>query len=200
LAYGTVIAAGSVCRKDELKPDRLIVTGEGKPINAPFNPGFPKNRRRIVMNNLVYIANLMALMQWYKNVRSRFISDEFPEIIFVGMKEILKKGIHERIRRLEEFLRKHPMDPIGKRWPEVEITMIDQGEFEGDPLAKDAFLKSLDKSAKSFGNSYISTIQGIRIEDATVGTTWLQGIVDHIVEKCRKALLLESPDKSSSGG
>src|SRR4030043_1475757 len=52
LAYGTVIAAGSVCRKDELRPDRLIHPGETKAINIPFDCRFPKNWKKIVSNNI----------------------------------------------------------------------------------------------------------------------------------------------------
>ncbi len=38
LAYGTVLAAGSICRKDELRPDRLIQEGGARSANVAVYP------------------------------------------------------------------------------------------------------------------------------------------------------------------
>ncbi|MBW1846299.1 MAG: protein GlmU, partial [Deltaproteobacteria bacterium] len=80
LEYGTIIAAGTICRKDELRPDRLIFGGARKEGNISYKPGFLSGETRIIKNNIEYIANLFALMKWYKNIRSQFISDNFPKI------------------------------------------------------------------------------------------------------------------------
>ena len=59
LEYGTVIAAGTIHRKDELRPDRLIFGGGGKSGNVPYDAGRYHGEKRILTNNIIYIANLM---------------------------------------------------------------------------------------------------------------------------------------------
>ncbi|MGD9262241.1 MAG: protein GlmU, partial [Desulfobacterales bacterium] len=79
LGYGITVAAGTIVRKDEPRCDRLIFGGEGKGGNIPFTPGRHRNDKRIIVNNTIYIANLIALKQWYYKVRTLFISEGFPE-------------------------------------------------------------------------------------------------------------------------
>ena len=64
LEYGTVLAAGSICRKDELRPNRLIQEGNARSANVPYTRGLHLTLKRILINNIHYIANLMALRQW----------------------------------------------------------------------------------------------------------------------------------------
>ena len=70
LAFGTTVAAGTICRKDELRSGRLIFGGPSKSGNIPYTPGDNRNIKRILTNNIVYISNLTALMHWYSHVRS----------------------------------------------------------------------------------------------------------------------------------
>jgi len=53
--------------------------------------------KRIVVNNIHYIANLMALRQWYVHVRSEFVGQDFTQELFEGLKETLQMAIQERI-------------------------------------------------------------------------------------------------------
>jgi len=108
LEFGTVTAAGSIIRIDELRPGRLIFSGTGRGGSIPFMPGMYQNIKRIVLNNITYIANLIALMQWYAYVRSQFISDDFTEPLFVALKEKLRMAIDERIQRLKALSQKMP--------------------------------------------------------------------------------------------
>ena len=56
LEFGTVIAAGSIFRNDELRPERLIFGGMGKSKNIPFMSGKYHNIKRITVNNIIYIV------------------------------------------------------------------------------------------------------------------------------------------------
>ena len=85
LAYGTIIAAGTINRRDELRPGRLIFGGAGKGGSIPYNPGVYRSEKRIVINNIIYIANLLALRQWYHHVRSLFVSTHFPQELIDGL-------------------------------------------------------------------------------------------------------------------
>ncbi|NOQ19408.1 MAG: hypothetical protein GQ571_05495, partial [Desulfobacterales bacterium] len=63
LAYGTTVAAGAIVRKDELRTGRLLLGRTEKGGSLPYKPGRYRNEKRVVVNNIVYIANLIALNQ-----------------------------------------------------------------------------------------------------------------------------------------
>jgi len=191
LEFGAIIAAGSIQRKDELRPGRLIVERIGEGINTAYSSGKYLNFKRIIKNNIIYIANLRTLMQWYIHVRSQFISDEFPEELFDGLKEKLNMAIEERIKRLKEYYFKIRMvkkqkDDSENKWSELEESLAQINGLEGDPKLRDTFLEKIHSSINKAGKNYISVIKGLTIEDAETGTMWLQGIVDQITEKTIK--------------
>ena len=106
LTYATTVAAGTIVRKDELRPGRLLSGDAEKSDNLPYAPGKHLNKKRVVANNIAYIANLIALSQWYQQVRGLFISEDFPEALLNGLKEKLNCAISERMDRLEAFYNK----------------------------------------------------------------------------------------------
>ncbi len=195
LAYGTIIAAGTINRKDELNSGRLIFGGAGKGGSIPFTPGMYRSEKRIVINNIIYIANLMALLQWYNHVRSMFISHDFPQSLLDGLKEKLNMAIKERVKRLGELCLKMPDLDIAKktserlmrqknelreRWPEMEEAFKTNKNKEGDLSIRDLFLETINREIKMSGENYIPVIKSLSVENATQGTKWLQGIVDNI--------------------
>jgi len=195
LTYGTMIAAGTINRKDELNSGRLIFGGAGKGGSIPFTPGMYRSEKRIVINNIIYIANLMALLQWYNHVRSMFISHNFPQQLLAGLKEKLNIAIKERITRLGQLCLKMPDPEIGKetserlmrqknelrdRWPEMEDAFKTHENKEDDLRIRDSFLETINRGIKMTGKDYIPVIKGLSSEDTNRGTRWLQGIVDDI--------------------
>lgn len=176
LAFGTVVAAGSIYRKDELRPGRLIFEGLMKSGNIAFTSGMFRSLKRIMANNIIYIANLIALMQWYLHVRSKFISDNFPDVLFEGLKEKLNMAIDERIRKLKDFCKNQP-DFVG-----IEEFFNKMRLNEGDGSLRDTFLKHIDSGIQKSGVNYISVIKGLENKSSELGTKWLQGIVDSVTE------------------
>ena len=204
LSFGTVIAAGTICRKDELRPQRLIFDNAGKSENIVFTPGTYRRIKRIVINNIIYIANLTALMQWYIYVRTRFISDDFPKPLFVGLKEKLKMAIDERIKRFKDLCDKmqdtaasdqyaandKPSSIVERQKHELyrmrirlEESFVELRDNEGDQALRDFFLERIDTGIKKWGKDYITVINGLESKDSKTGTMWLQGIVDDITMK-----------------
>jgi UDP-N-acetylglucosamine/UDP-N-acetylgalactosamine diphosphorylase len=108
MAFGTIIAAGSICRKDVLEPDRLVIEGNVKRVSVPFIPNIYRNIKQITLSNIIYISNLLALGHWYAHVRSQFIADDFPEILFDGLNEKLNMAIDERMKRFKALSQKMP--------------------------------------------------------------------------------------------
>ena len=181
LAFGTVIAAGSIYRKDELRQGRLIFEGLMKSGNIAFTSGMFRSLKRIMANNIIYIANLIALMQWYLHVRSKFISDNFPDVLFDGLKEKLNMAIDERIRKLKDFCR-NQSDFSGPDFHGIEESFNKMRLNEGDRSLRDTFLKHIDSGIQKSGMNYISVIKGLENKSSELGTKWLQGIVDSVTK------------------
>ncbi len=204
LSFGTVIAAGTICRKDELRPQRLIFDNAGKGENIIFIPGAYRGIKRIVINNIIYLSNLTALMQWYIYVRTRFISDDFPKPLFVGLKEKLKMAIDERIKRFKDLCdkmqdtaasdqyaandkpslivarQKHELYRMRTR---LEESFVELRDNAGDQALRNVFLERIDTGIKKWGKDYITVIKGLESKDSKTGSMWLQGIVDDITMK-----------------
>jgi len=190
-AFGTITAAGTICRKDELRPGRMILTGVRKNINIPFALGKHHNIKRTVLNNLVYIANLFALNSWYHHVRSEFVSDDFPEELLEGLKAKLEMNIKERIRRLRDLpyiihnagfsdLRS---EELQQNWSEIESFFNSLYNFIGKENILEDFKTRLEKGREFKHKDYIRAIRALNKEDADMGSNWLQGIIDHIFFK-----------------
>jgi UDP-N-acetylglucosamine/UDP-N-acetylgalactosamine diphosphorylase len=209
LEFGTVIAAGSIFRKDELRPERLLFGGNGKSGNIPFMPGKYYNIKRITFNNIIYIANLIALDHWYTHVRSQFLSDDFPEPLFDGLKEKLDMAIGERIHRFKALSQKmsesvrayqyhekenesnlvlQQKNELYKRWTELEENFKSHRNTEEKTSLRDIFLEKIDIGIKTSGKDYISVIKELSIEDKNAGTGWLQEIVDSITAEALKII------------
>ena len=195
LAYGVTVAAGTILRKDELRPGRLIF-GETTPAgNAPYKPGRYRIPKRVVVNNIVYIANLIALNQWYDKVRRLFISEDFPQALLSGLKEKLALAITERIHRLEVLgdkmqTRDRPgesspvcdqIDDFYQNWSQLKDLLNQRKKEEGDVTQRGFFLEKIQKHIVENGTDYIGVIQGLSASDGAMATVWLQGIVDQVV-------------------
>jgi UDP-N-acetylglucosamine/UDP-N-acetylgalactosamine diphosphorylase len=202
LAYGTTVAAGTIIRKDELRPGRLMFGGLAKEGNRPYQPGNLENGRRTVVNNLVYIANLIALYQWYRHVRSQFVSNDFSELLLAGLKEKLNWAISERIHQLDAFCHPENEDPAGPdkglsatrpgvakqrqtliaNWSQLQDLFESYQNVNGDEHSRDAFLEAVRKGIQKKGSNYIAVIQQLAPSEGELATDWLQGIVDHMIE------------------
>jgi UDP-N-acetylglucosamine/UDP-N-acetylgalactosamine diphosphorylase len=202
LAYGTTVAAGTIVRKDELRPGRLLYGGAQKEGNLAYKRGRYRNEKRVVISNIIYIANLMALGQWYRHVRSQFISEYFPETLLTGLEEKLNLAISERVNRLEtlcskiqKYLEVEPQkskeharsSPARKqkhelvaRWSQLKDLLNQRRTETGDTGNRDSFLEKVRKGINKNGLDYIAVIQGLPSSDGTIGTQWLQGIVDRV--------------------
>ena len=195
LEYGTVLAAGSICRKDELRPDRLIQEGGARSANVIYPRGLHLSLKRIVINNIHYIANLMALRQWYVYVRSEFVGQDFTPELFEGLMETLQMAIQERIARLLAYCRSLPVSGVPQtvqanrmcemynNCAQLERLFLMQKTWQGNTNFRDAFLEAVHHGISESGKAYLSVIQGISEKSRESGTVWLQGMIDHIVKE-----------------
>ncbi len=199
LAYGITIAAGTICRKDELRPDRLIFGGSEKSGNISYKSGAYRNVKRIFLNNLIYIGNLLALGKWYQMVRSRFISDAFPRPLYDGLTARLNQAVSERIKRLHAFFEKldgisenhasvlaRQKQALYERRAEITETLKKQLTLEAPNktdanTARDQLLEAVKSGISASGTDYLSVIKNLSADDRAAGTRWLQASVDSVV-------------------
>jgi UDP-N-acetylglucosamine/UDP-N-acetylgalactosamine diphosphorylase len=181
LSYGTTVAAGTILRKDELRPNRLIIGGGGQGGNIEAPVGRFPAAERILRNNLAYIGNIAALRQWYRHVRAMFVGPHFPETLHAGLLEMVSLSYAERTRRLKEVIDKIALGGSpehAERWPSMEAGLQKLFDDEGDEREREMFMTKVQKSTSVSGSDYIKSIQTLTPEDAALGSAWLQGIVD----------------------
>jgi bifunctional UDP-N-acetylglucosamine pyrophosphorylase / glucosamine-1-phosphate N-acetyltransferase len=203
IAFGTVIAAGSVYRKDQLKPDRLVFEGKGRGGSIPYSPGLYRNVKRQAVNNIIYMANLVALMAWYVHIRGQFVGDRFPPALHDGLIATLRLAIGERGKRFTEFCKKLP---ISKKVYQQQMGDSDSTQLlnQKDELfnarhrvpdkIKDClenidrynltpFLSIIRNRIDRTKGGYIDVIRSLDADERVQGSAWLQAIVDEVTGK-----------------
>jgi hypothetical protein len=166
IAYGSVIAAGGVCRKDLLEENQLHVPAAPTEKTVPFEPGRYGNIDRIVKNNLIYIGSIKALKAWYERVRILFIRDEFDQAVFDRALANFDLILNERFQRLEKLIEQAEPAPFNfsKDWKK-----------ETETVASASLMSEIEAADKS---DYIAAIQGLGVGARAGATAWLQSIVD----------------------
>ncbi len=202
LNYGTVVAAGTIQRQDELKEDRLLFGGGMKRGSIKAPSGVYNGVKRIVHQNINYIGNLIALLNWYRFIRSRFISDRFPDALYSGLLETINSAIDERSKRFLVLADKfsYSLAEMAKTGQESGSLVEQKQMFIANHALLDekiSMLRNMDAdlclaqreafidifTAETAGNgqsNYIDSIQGLHADGMVKGTLWLQSIVDHV--------------------
>ncbi len=189
IAYGTVVAAGGICRQDILEPGQLHVADAPTATTRPYQSGVYRNIGRIVHNNLLYIGNIIALREWYRTVRSLSVRDAYDQAVLDGGIKNLDLVLNERTRRLEDLAGKmdfsvqwleekggtrteiEAQKRFAAAWPEIESRL--QGTAGRPPVA---FIESMNAAATG-----LTHVQAVRTLDAAAretGRAWLQSMVD----------------------
>jgi len=197
MAYGSVVAAGGICRQDIVEENQLHIPSTPKPGTQPYETGVYGSIDRIVKNNLLYIGNMVALKEWYRNVRQVFMCrDRFDKACLAGGLNNIDMVLAERINRLGDFAQnlKHsfqwlekqddaPEDVVASQhlfhnaWETMEFELRQSG-WTGNTAAMDTFLSAVDHMP--VGGSYIEAIQSLEPETRKIGRLWLQSIVDEV--------------------
>jgi bifunctional UDP-N-acetylglucosamine pyrophosphorylase / glucosamine-1-phosphate N-acetyltransferase len=199
IGFGNTIAAGGVYRKDEPGTGQLLIGAVSRGGRVPFKRGAYQNIPRIVTNNAVYIANLLALKQWYQCVRPLFISDRFPIPLHEGLGHTLSLAVKERIHRLEEFLGKANLaasqtnsdqtdgTTLSRTLLDEQRRIMDRLEaFKNEPPEDRTdmmnFLNGLKNKIQQSKMTYIKTIQSLDPDLRRMGVHWLQAVVDRVIQ------------------
>jgi UDP-N-acetylglucosamine/UDP-N-acetylgalactosamine diphosphorylase len=216
IGYGTVIAAGIVHRGDCPEGGKLISSGENKVRDTAFHPGLYGSVNRRIHNNLIYLANLLALRQWYTHVRHPFcLGDALAEAVYRGTQNTLEAAFKERMKRLDELAEKmdnslvqvarhlkgqeknralREQKTFQEQWPAIRSLFSLRLEEDLGADDRRLFLRKLEQTAAHEGK-YLPTIRALTPEAITNGERWLSQIVDGITHRGLSSLLGEADKK-----
>lgn len=207
LGFGNVVAAGSILRHDYPQDNQLIF--EKTPVSSMknFQPAAYLRLERIIENNILYLGNLIALEEWYQNVRKPFLEEQpLGNELFAGAMEQLSSAKKERLKRLKSMTDKAHAQTRkeasrdcncvnGRRELHEQIEHL-EGLFSGKvpnaleavEKSRDAFLNDFEKCMGKDRGNYIKTIQGLPPEVSQKGTTWLNGILYALCDRVVQTL------------
>lgn len=202
IGYGTVVAAGTIVRKDIMGKDTILLGHTALSKTMPFHKGLYTNIKRIITLNTEYISNLIALRRWYLDVRSRFFDNgPMEKALIAGAVDKLHKCIDERLKKFGEVANRMPQSielykkitsgrthdkiilkkqEFFERWPDMQNVFKDCLDLKGSPPEKEAFLSIIDEIISRKGKNYLMAIKSLNNAQAQIGTTWLQRLVDEI--------------------
>lgn len=199
LAFGTVVAAGTICRKDELTPGRLLTAGGGRGGSISYTAGIYRSVKRVVRNNVHYLANLIALGQWYRHTRKLFLGPAFSEVLWKGLVAALDADAAAHVRQFEGFvgnladsvegLRRGSAAETGdrlivqhqevlSRWPDMSCEIKKMILYQGDESLRERFLEAVSKRLIPADSDYLGVIHALTAQEKQTGRQWLAGIVD----------------------
>ncbi len=206
IGYGSVIAAGVICRGD-IGEGKLVFGDAQERKEVDYKPGVYFEISKKVRKNLHYIGNLVALRQWYLDVRSCFFAgDALSQSLYAGAVAKIEMALDERITRLRGLSENMPASiracqamPGGKAsprliaqkeefhqmWGDVEEELCAAREYTGEERARESFLTQFEKCA---GSNYIDSIRQLNELQRTAGSAWLQGIVDSVMHRALELL------------
>jgi UDP-N-acetylglucosamine/UDP-N-acetylgalactosamine diphosphorylase len=192
--FGTVIPAGVICRHDCLKrrtfPTNSFFLKHSQPV-----AGVQGDISRKVQRNIEYIANLIALQQWYSHVRQNFFSKKQQEL-YRGATKIIDQAIWERINHLHIFEEKLREAVAEKRknvlseflntqklfinhWPHAEDFLLNCHVEKIGQKDRDTFLNTIS-GLSTQKVSYLEAIRMLTTQQTQTGTRWLKAITHHI--------------------
>ncbi len=214
IAFGTVSSAGSILRNDVLKQNQLVSTAN-REFSKDLTTYSPKRMKRVLFNNVLYIANLIALRQWYSNARRPFFQAKpMGDKIITNALMILDIAKSERLKRLIKFLATRDASERKNIQGDNLLQDVDQviGLLDKETHSARAnrlmheFLKAFNPEEKARkGIDYIDAIKNLDKETSVRGTAWLYQVVQDNLEalgpympSLKKALIQEASGKEDN--
>ncbi len=211
IGYSTVIAAGVIYRGDCPQGHKLLMSKEPQKEDMDFYPGLYWSVKRRVINCIEYLANIIALRQWYRIVRSKFYQgSDMEKLLYEGAVEKLEIIFNERVKRFKALANKMEKSielyksvmnnkaseelitqkkELIQNIQKIEKGFIECDSYSGDEKKKDEFLKNIDTVIEKTGKDYIKVIQNLDEHSLNVGTAWLLSII----EKTRNTIMSYLP-------
>ncbi len=188
--YGTVVAAGSVLRHDVTEENQLVFASPPQSFTHERKPHTYRNLARMVRNNVVYLANLVALEQWYRAVRRPFFArQELGDLVYQGALETLAAAREERTKRLIALASKVPhTHETGAGLSACVDDLCALYEItEGLPDGH-GFLEMMRPEEAAARGNYLETVQGLAPATRDAGVEWLAQVVETLCARADDVL------------
>ncbi len=211
VAYGTIVAAGTICRHDVMDEGRLVFGQTGRRLTErPYDAVVYGDLDRVLSNNFRYIANLHALDAWYRHVRLALLDgDPWRTAAHAGARRQLDRMARERAKQLARLAERvtlslnaaHirtvgtlPSKPFAlqarfvERQPDLAARLLlPANPPPPPPAAADAIARLADAEAP-----YLARLAALHPDHRLVLATWLQSIVDAHVRLWSAALDIQA--------
>jgi hypothetical protein len=129
VGYGSLVTPGSILRKNV--GSGVLVSVQSDEMEDLVDMNSRRYSKQKVAQNIYYIAQLFALYNWYKQVRSHFarVQQVDPSLGLVINQAILviKAALRERSKRLNDYVTSNTKDAIQFSFDDIEL----QFEFSG---------------------------------------------------------------------
>ena len=200
IAFGTVLAAGQICRQDVPVPGRLIRAGTPREgLDRPYDPRAMGGGGRRVSANLEYLGNLLALDAWWRVVRARFVRDVWQRHCHEGALLRLTEMLDERMKRLDQFAEKVALSLSLAAGPDAPACRSQRAFVAAWPALREALRAQivartvlvppadvhaiLARTAETNGacaadGAYLAWVQALALANKQCLTAWLQAEVD----------------------
>ena len=156
VGYGAVTGAGQVLRRDV--EENALILRTAKTIERTFTPGACDRLQPRLDKNLVYIAQLFALRQWYREVRlARLAEDDPRRPPIAAGGAVIELAIAERRKQVQRFV-----DERGGSMPDLS-----------DAIELPACPWSLGPDE----GEHLDWVRSLSEEEVEAGEAWLGGIV-----------------------
>lgn len=186
--FGVVVGAGSVLREDVIEDGVLLVPEVVSGLRRPNKRHRYKRLTPVLEKNLTYIASLVALENWYRQVRSLFFAEqEFGDLVLAGALEQLASAQTERAKRLKALVAKlEPEDAARRELVDGCQAMLD-GCASIQLEAPAALVEGLGQAA-SAGTDYLTAVQALEPAHRRLATGWLDDVVNTVRRRATEPL------------
>jgi len=142
----------------------------------------------VVANNLAYLANLVALEHWYREVRAPFFRRQaLGDLVYEGALDMLTLAKAERTKRLSAMAAKVPRSTEAAEQFATGVSRIVTLFMDAREIAEgSAFLRHIEGSWET-GN-YLETMQDLGPEAKAAGVQWLEEIVGRLMREAADVL------------
>ena len=193
IAYGTVVAAGCVLRRDVLEAGRLVTGSSTTAVRErPYEPTLYGRLDGVIANCLAYLGNILALRAWYDHAR-RPVMDRTPwgAACCAGARKRLAEIWKERIKRLDQLAGKlvASVERAGEQrtslvfaaqsrfiaeWPQMRDRLV--ARWSEPQMPEGAAAEAVQTLAQA--EDYRRGVTSLSPAMKTAVTAWLQAIVD----------------------
>ncbi|MCT1458474.1 UDP-N-acetylglucosamine pyrophosphorylase [Aestuariimicrobium sp. p3-SID1156] len=186
--FGVVVGAGSILREDVEDDDVLLVPEVVSGLRRPNKRHSYRKLNSLLEKNLTYIASLVALENWYRQVRALFFAQqEFGREVLDGALEQLASGQNERLKRLKALVSKlQPSDEGRQQLIDNCQAMLD-GCVGVRVEAPAEVITALQQRADA-GDDYLTAIHGLSDAEKQLVTGWLDEVIAIVRRRSAEAV------------